>query len=62
VTDNSPGLGVPSLNQQIQTSLTTDSDGDGYLDLSLLLIFRPLDQAAAGANRVDVAQGLCPPP
>ncbi|MFN7961406.1 MAG: hypothetical protein U0002_09060 [Thermoanaerobaculia bacterium] len=54
------GLG-PSFNAQIATSLTTDGDGDTFLDLSPLLQFRPLD-VLASALRLDLAQGLCTAP
>lgn len=54
------GLG-PSFNARIATAIATDGDGDGFLDLSILLLFRPFDQAAAGL-RLDTARGSCPPP
>ena len=44
VTDQA--IGGYSVNGEIQDALTTDGDGDGFLDLSLLQVFRPLDQAA----------------
>lgn len=47
-----------ALNARIATSLTTDGDGDGRLDASLLLVFRPFDESAAGL-RLDVQSGLC---
>ena len=45
VTDQA--IGGYSVNGEIQDALTTDGDDDGFLDLSLLHVFRPLDQAAA---------------
>ncbi len=51
----------PSLNSQLDTSITTDGDGDGFLDLSTLLLFRPYDTAAA-AVRVDNGPGACTAP
>ncbi len=54
------GLG-PSFNEQLATSITTDGDGDTFLDLSLLHQFRPYDALAAG-SRFDLAQGLCSAP
>jgi hypothetical protein len=37
-----------SLNSDLQTRIRADSSGDGLLDLSLLVVFDPLDQAGAG--------------
>ncbi|HEX4954957.1 MAG TPA: hypothetical protein VF017_16325 [Thermoanaerobaculia bacterium] len=54
------GLG-PSFNEQLATSITTDGDGDTFLDLSLLHQFRPYD-ALAASLRLDVGQGLCTAP
>jgi hypothetical protein len=54
------GLG-PSFNDQTETLITTDGDGDTLLDLSLLLQFRPLDPLGAGL-RMDLASGLCTAP
>jgi hypothetical protein len=42
--DGVAGL-VPSFNEQVEESITTDGDGDGLLDLSLLLLFRPFNPA-----------------
>lgn len=36
-----------NLNDEITAAITTDDDGDGLLDLSLVAVFRPLDQGAA---------------
>ena len=54
-------LGNPSLNQQLNTALTSDTDGDGYLDLSPLLIFDPLQQSAPTGDMV-FHNGLCTAP
>ncbi len=55
----------PGVNPQFNTAITTDTGPgdapDGMLDLNLLMIFRPLDQAAAGGN-ADFYQGDCPAP
>ncbi len=37
-----------AVNPQLQTSIQTDSDGDGLLDLSPTLVFRPLAQGTPG--------------
>jgi hypothetical protein len=61
-TDNDLPLGLaPSVNSQIATLITNDGDGDGLLDLSALLLFRPYD-AAAGGGRLDQAGGACTAP
>lgn len=61
-TDQALPLGLgPSFNAQTETLITTDGDGDTFLDLSLLLQFRPLDPLASGA-RLDLANGLCTAP
>ncbi len=56
-----PGNLAPSLNDQLQTAIETDGDGDGLLDLSVLLGFRPLDPLASG-ERLDQGFGLCTAP
>jgi hypothetical protein len=48
VTDNA--LAGSSVNGDLQTSIQTDGDGDGKLDLSYLIIFDPLDQAGSGGT------------
>ncbi len=47
-----------SFNGSLQDQITGDADGDDFLDLSLLLLFRPLDVQALG-ERVDFDDGLC---
>ncbi|MEM7584703.1 MAG: hypothetical protein AAF560_15035 [Acidobacteriota bacterium] len=47
-----------SFNGDLETQITTDGDGDDFLDLSSLLLFRPLDRMAM-AERVDFAAGDC---
>ncbi len=60
-TDNAV-LGSPSVNAQMNTAIATDDDGDGFLDLSLVLIFRPLDQTAAYVGPADAGEGACTTP
>jgi hypothetical protein len=43
VTDEGVGGVVPSVNEEVETSMTTDGDDDGDLDSSTLLIFRPFN-------------------
>jgi hypothetical protein len=52
---------LPSANAALATKIATDDDGDGYLDLSVMLLFRPWEQSAV-AGRVDVRQGACDAP
>jgi hypothetical protein len=59
VTDTAPG--VPSFNQSLNDAITTDSDGDGYLDLNALIIFDPLQQSTPGGELV-LHTGLCTAP
>ncbi len=57
-----PFLVVPALNPTIETSLTTDGDGDDLLDASPLLVFRGGLTLTAEAGLVDSAAGLCSAP
>jgi hypothetical protein len=50
-----------TFNNQLQTAITTDSDGDGNLDASHLLLFRPFEEPAT-ATRLDFAQAACSAP
>lgn len=61
-TDDAVPFGLaPSFNSIIETAITDDDNGDGFLDLSSLLLFRPLDVTAA-AERLDLGGGLCSAP
>ena len=55
-----PFVGL-SVNSALATSIVTDNDSDGYLDLSLMLLFRPFDTDAVG-EIVDARNGACVPP
>ena len=55
-----PFVGL-SANSALATSIGTDNDSDGYLDLSLMLLFRPFDTIAIG-EIVDARNGACIPP
>lgn len=52
---------VPSVNGELATRIVSDDDGDGYLDLSLMLLFRPFD-ANAETEKVDARNGACVTP
>lgn len=54
------GLG-PSFNETLQGSIETDGDGDGFLDFSFMLGFRPFSETAVDL-RIDVGCGLCTDP
>lgn len=47
-----------SFNNNLEELINTDGDMDGLLDLSLLLLFRPLDVLATG-EQVDFQAGDC---
>jgi len=52
---------VPSVNGELAARISSDDDGDGYLDLSLMLLFRPFD-ANAVTEIVDARNGSCVTP
>ncbi len=61
ITDN-PVLGIiPAVNPSIETSLTTDSDGDMLLDSSTAIVLRPNDPSGSG-GRVDFVGASCTAP
>jgi len=51
-----PGVHANGVNGQIQESLTTDGDGDGFIDSSPLFLFRMFDQAGPG-GKMELASG-----
>ncbi len=61
-TDDELPLGLgPSFNDSLQTAIETDGDFDGFLDLSLILGFRPFAETATDL-RIDAGCGLCTEP
>jgi len=55
-------VGTPSINEQFNKSIMGDLDPqDGFLNLSFMLLFRPLDQAGSG-GKFDFATGDCTAP
>lgn len=60
VTDE-PFIAVPAVNLELAAALTEDGDGDGFIDLSPLLRFRPLADPADGLI-LELAQGDCTTP
>lgn len=59
ITDTSP-FGF-SVNGELQTNIQTDGDNDGYLDLSTLIEFLPLDQSQL-TNLMDSGGAQCTAP
>jgi hypothetical protein len=60
---NPPGvLNVFSANGEVSTLLNNDGNADGYLDLNLLVLFRPLSQPPQAGSNFDIATGNCTPP
>ncbi|NOY94749.1 MAG: DUF4215 domain-containing protein [Deltaproteobacteria bacterium] len=55
------GTRVDSINKQLQDSIQLDGDGDGLLDLSFVVVFRPLEQAAASGT-LDFYSAACTAP
>ncbi|MFH2008688.1 MAG: hypothetical protein ABI333_19025 [bacterium] len=53
------GFGV---NDLLQTAVQTDDDGDGELDMSFLILMRPLNQSVPGGSNLEIAMGICTPP
>lgn len=62
ITNNDvPGVPGTSINGRLATAVSSDGDGDGFLDSSSLLAFRPYDSLAT-AERIDLGSGNCPEP
>jgi hypothetical protein len=49
------------VNDAFTDNLTMDGDADGVLDLSLVAVFRPLDQAGSGSD-LDFGRASCSAP
>jgi hypothetical protein len=62
ITDHISALGglveEAGLNERIAQAIESDLDGDGYLDVSLLQRFSPLD-ASAPSTSLELSEGLC---
>ncbi len=54
------GLG-PSFNDSLQAAIEGDEDGDGFLDFSQILGFRPFSESAVD-ERLDAGCGACTAP
>ncbi|MBT6177739.1 MAG: hypothetical protein HOI23_10875 [Deltaproteobacteria bacterium] len=63
LTDEGAPMGLaPSVNSMIQTSITTDDDADGDLDLSLLMFVNPLETSPGGSGLIRIGDGRCSSP
>lgn len=62
ITNNVPFNLAPSVNQQLQDAVTTDTNSDGMLDLSLVMVFRPLVQTVPGTGPMDLVIADCTAP
>lgn len=61
-TDTALPLGLaPAFNDQLETAITTDGDGDGLLDASFVVLMRPFDRNAV-AIRQDGGSLPCTAP
>jgi hypothetical protein len=61
-TDITNGLLGNSLNDQLANNMNNDEDNDGFLDLSPVLLFRPLNQTAAVMPPIELQFANCTPP
>lgn len=59
-TDDPIPVAEISFNGSLETALTTDGDRDGFLDQSLLFLFRPLELVGPGV--LELTGGLCTAP
>jgi hypothetical protein len=50
---------VPAINPMIHELITTDSTGDGYIDLSFMLTFDPLFQRDGFGGDFTLTEGRC---
>ena len=50
------------IDNNLKNLINKDSDGDGLLDLSQLLVFRPLDESPAAGGRISHPVAECPYP
>ena len=62
VTDSVPLNLAPSVNAQFQTNVQTDGDMNGLLDLSPVLVFRPLDQGPTASTPLSIYFADCTAP
>jgi len=62
VTDEGVAGVVPSFNEELEASITTDDDEDGDLDSSTLLIFRPFNPEISDASVILTDADCTAPP
>lgn len=61
-TDITDSLFGQAINQQFAANLTMDGDDDGFLDLSPVVIFRPLNQTTAVMPPIELRFANCTAP
>lgn len=61
VTDNGVAGVIPSMNEWIEASVTEDGDGDGLLDHSYVMIFRPFSPGVTDGS-MRIVEGDCTAP
>ncbi|MEM8962845.1 MAG: hypothetical protein AAGD38_15275 [Acidobacteriota bacterium] len=61
-TDNEIPLAGVSFNGELGEELNFDGDGDGFLDASLLVLFRPLDQGVGNRTQAELRGAMCTDP
>lgn len=57
-----PGVFGTSANGAVATDIATDGDMDGYLDLNMIALLRPLSQPPASGTTLEIATGQCTTP
>lgn len=53
---------VFGLNPLLDDALNNDADSDGFLDLSFLMLWRPLDSTSGNSGIVELVSGNCTDP
>ncbi|MGE0400076.1 MAG: DUF4215 domain-containing protein [Kofleriaceae bacterium] len=51
-----------AINEQLAANLNNDEDDDGFLDLSPVVVFRPLNQTAGATSPIGLEFANCTPP
>ena len=57
-----PGVFGTSVNGTVATDISTDGDMDGYLDMNMIALLRPLSQPPAAGTTLEIATGQCTTP
>jgi uncharacterized membrane protein len=62
ITDSVPLGAAASINEQFNDAIGEDGNDDGLLDLSLVLLFDPLDQSDGASGNTEFTVGDCTAP